>query len=159
MSEETEEGIAFARSDVSSTSYHSNSSAESPTLNNAPDLDIETPDYSQFKHFQYDDDDFYSSARGQEVRSAGYYQEYPAEEHICMMNGYLKRMPTVESMGSHELCSLRSIGASSVNANLTVQAELLVGMFGKTNPSEIGELSKPGDTVKLVGTLRAVGRL
>ena len=41
-----------------------------------------------------------------------------------MMNGYLKRMPTIESMGSHELCSLRSIGASSVNANLTVQAEL-----------------------------------
>ena len=182
---ETEEGVAFARSDVSSTSYHSNGSAESPTLNDAPDLDIETPDHPQFKHSQYDDDDddddFYSSAPGQEVRSAGYHQEYP-EEHIRMMNGYLERMPTIESMGSHELCSLMSIGAPSVNTNheqnehrpstrntiiswngsdisasdrrrsLTAQAELLVGMFGKTNPSEIGELSKPGNTVKLVGT-------
>ena len=178
---ETEEGIAFARSDVASTSYHSNSSAESPTLNDAPDLDIETSYHSQFKHSQYnddDDDDFYS-ASGQEGRSAGY-QEYPAEEHIRMMNGYLKRMPTIESMGSHELGSLRSVGAS-LNTNhernehrsstrntiiswngtefsgsdprrsLTAQAELLVGMFGKTNPSETGELSKPGDTVKLVG--------
>lgn len=177
---ETEEGIAFAHSDISSSSYHSNGSAESPTSNGAPDLDETQYHPRSFHSHGDDDDDFYTSTPGQEVHAADYQQAYPVEEQIRMMNGYLNRMPTIESMGSRELCS---IGASSFSTShernghrpptrntivswngtdisgsdprrrsLTARAELLVGISGKTNPSEIGELSKVDNMVRLVGT-------
>ncbi|TFK36062.1 hypothetical protein BDQ12DRAFT_687244 [Crucibulum laeve] len=42
-------------------------------------------------------------------------QPYPPELEVRMVNGYLRRMPTIESMGSREVGS--SIGASSAYSN------------------------------------------
>ena len=178
VSRETDEGLAYAR--ASYTSCQSQSSVDSPT---SPDMDVETLHGSQYDPYQDADDDFYASTLRHETQHADDYQpqNHPAEEqHVRVMNGYIKRMPTIESMGSREL--LGSLVASSLNMNhdrnvprpptrnsvpswngtdvsgsgdvrrrsLTAQAELLVGMFEKNNLSEIGELMKPGETIKLV---------
>jgi hypothetical protein len=48
-------------------------------------------------------------------------REIPTEEHIAMLGGVIKRMPTIESVGSRELSSLRS--------------NTLVGGYGIGSPS------------------------
>ena len=182
VSRETDEGVAYAR--ASYTSCQSQDSADSPT---SPDMDVETlhsPQYDPYRHYEGedDDDDFYASTLRHETHHSDDHQQqnYPAEEkHVRVMNGYIKRMPTIESMGSRELFgSLGSAGASHHDRNgprpptrntvvswngtdvsgsgdlrrrsLSAQAELLVGISEKNNLSELGELVKPGETIKLV---------
>ncbi|KIM39846.1 hypothetical protein M413DRAFT_446765 [Hebeloma cylindrosporum] len=175
ITRETEEGLAFARSDDTSSSQDT---AGSSLRRDSPNSDQEDP------HHQYnyhdDEDDFYAAR----VLSEGdYHQPYPADEHVRMMNAYVRRMPTIESMGSREMKS--SLGASSLNTNrdrnrpptrntllswagsdfsegeprsrpnsLSAQAELLANMFGKSHASEIGELLQR-ETVRMVDSQSA----
>ena len=172
ITRETEEGMAFARSDDSSCSDRAMEFApgnESPELGSEYRSDHNKEDYDN-------EDGFYTSSGTLIHDSYDQYQQYPADEEIRMLNGFITRMPTIESMGSHEVRS--SMGASSANRDrerigkkptrntlgswvgtefsgtsetqsgtnsLTAQAEVLAGMYHST---EIGELIKRGgDTV------------
>jgi len=176
ITRETEEALAFARSDDASSSQDT---AGSSSRRDSPNSDQEDP------HHQYnyhdDEDDFYAAR----ALSEGDYNHrpYPADEQVRMMNAYVRRMPTIESMGSREMRS--SVGASSLNTNLdrnrpptrntlvswagsdlsegeprsrpnslSAQAELLANMFGKPHSSEIGELLQR-ETVRMVDSQSA----
>ncbi|KAF9048666.1 hypothetical protein BJ165DRAFT_1592738 [Panaeolus papilionaceus] len=172
ITRETEEGLAFARSDGGSSG--------SPRSQELPEIDVEYAHVEE--HHEYEEEDDFYSASPSHAPNGDYHQAYPAEEHIRMMNGYIRRMPTIESVGSKELRN--SIDASSFNTHrererpnsrpptrntlaswngsdfsgdhrspsnsLSAQAELLAGMFGKDNASEIGELMRKGDTIRMV---------
>ncbi|KAF8150002.1 hypothetical protein B0H34DRAFT_732058 [Crassisporium funariophilum] len=115
ITRETEEGLAFARSDDASSSHYSIESPH-PQPTALPELDVETARDRDNEHYSYDDDDdFYAAPNPPFARESSYqYQQaYPEDEHIRMMNGYIRRMPTIESMGSHELRG--SVAASSLN--------------------------------------------
>lgn len=176
---ETEQGLRFARSDGSlSQNALGTSSKESQ------DIVIDVEDGHQHYHYANvdEEDDFYSNAGAHTVQPYDYEQNYPADEHVRMMNAYIRRMPTIESVGSRELQS--TIGAASFSerdraavsrpptrntvaswtgasdisgseprsrpTSLSAQAELLAGMFGRINASEVGELTRRGDTVRIV---------
>lgn len=170
ITRETEEGIAFARSDNSGSSHHT---AESPPSNGSPELATEA--YRSDHQEDYDhEDDFYGSPATQ-IHVYEQQRQYPVDEEIRMLNSFIRRMPTIESMGSHELQS--SMGASSTNRDrerigvsptrntlvswagtdlsgtssrrnsLTAQAEVLAGIHHST---EIGELIRRGDTIRKV---------
>jgi len=175
IARETEEGLAFARSEDTSSS--SKNTVGSSSRGDSPNLEPEDP------HHQYnyhdDEDDFYAASPARALSEGDYRQPYPADEHVLMMNAYVKRMPTIESMGSREMRS--SLGAPSLNTNrdrnrpptrntlrswagsdfsegetrsrpnsLTAQAELLAGMFSKSHTSEIGELLQRGEAFRTV---------
>ena len=167
ITRETEEGMAFARSDDSSSSDRA--------LDFLPSNESPEPVYRSDHQEDYDNEDgFYTSSGTLTHDSYEQYQQYPADEEIRMLNGFITRMPTIESMGSHEVRS--SMGASSANRDrdrigkkptrntlgswvgtefsgtsetqsgtnsLTAQAEVLAGMYHST--TEIGELIKRGD--------------
>ena len=173
ITRETEEGMAFACSDDSGSFDRAPDSLPS---NESPELGSEAEAAYRSDHQEdYDNEDgFYSSSATLTHDSYEQYQQYPADEEIRMLNGFITRMPTIESMGSHEVRS--SLGASSANRDrermreptrntlgswvgsefsgasetqsgansLTAQAEVLAGMHHST---EIGELIKRGDTV------------
>ena len=178
---ETEEGLRFARSDDASSHQTSGSSSRK----DSPNMDIE--DGHQEYHYAggddgEDGDDFYANTAAHTVQPYDYEQNYPADEHVRMMNAYVRRMPTIESMGSREMQS--TIGAASWAdrgassrpptrntlagswagsseflgseprsrpTSMSAQAELLAGMFGRANATELGELMRRGDTVRMVG--------
>lgn len=180
---ETEEGLRFARSDDASSHQTSGSSSRK----DSPDMTIE--DGHRDYHYtggndDEDGDDFYANAAAHTVQPYDYEQNYPADEHVRMMNAYVRRMPTIESMGSREMQSTigaaswaeRDRGASSRPptrntlagswagssellgseprsrpTSMSAQAELLAGMFGRANASELGELMRRGDSVRMVG--------
>ncbi|KAF8910657.1 hypothetical protein CPB84DRAFT_1764285 [Gymnopilus junonius] len=190
LTRETEEAIAFARSDGSRSSGHTSNSPSPVSLNEPMDIDMEHGHDHQ-EIYDNEDDDFYASSPLHNLSSNDYHGPHMAEEHIRMLNGYVRRMPTIESMGSREWRS--SIGTSSQNTNrdkekpfsssrpptrnarlswtetefsgssdahsrsnsLTAQAELIVGMFGKANASEVGELMRRGETIRMVDGLSA----
>lgn len=184
VTRETEEGLAFARSETSSS--HSTARSRSPRHDN---------EYIGYTENHYDnggtEDDFYGTANAQirplDTRDYSEQQAYPEDEHVRMMNGYVKRMPTIESMGSKELGD--SLGGGSRASgqwrpptrntmwsfpgaaseagseprtrpnsfSLQAQADsLMVGMFGRANASEIGELMRSGDTIRMVGGVAAI---
>ena len=192
ITRETEDGLAFAQSDSASSTHQI---PDSPPTNSSPELDIESASQEQehydeedddqppHHHYDYDDDDdFYSPSQARAVSTGGYQPAYPEDERIHMLNGIVRRMPTIESMGSREMRS--SLGASITNTNrdrrpptrnarlswtssefssnmseprsrpnsLSAQAELLAGMFNKNHASEVGELAKRGETVRMVGS-------
>jgi len=176
ITQETDDAVAYARASVVSTSCSSQDSAESPTLiESCQGLD-ERPRFPEYNHIlNYDDqeDDFYGPLLAEGHSDSGYPQPYPADEEIRMMNGYIKRMPTIESMGSRELVgsmgtnherngprpSTRNTmlswngtdmsGSDIRRRSLTAQAELL---YGRNGASEVGELVKQGVSVKMVGS-------
>ena len=175
ITRETEEGMAFACSDDSGSFDRALDFLPS---NESPELGSEAEAACHSDHQDHDNEDgFYSSSATLTHDSYEQYQQYPADEEIRMLNGFITRMPTIESMGSHEVRS--SLGASSANrdrermreptrntlgswvgsefsgaseprsgaSSLTAQAEILAGMHHST---EIGELIKRGDTVRKV---------
>ncbi|KAF8968122.1 hypothetical protein BDZ97DRAFT_1916343 [Flammula alnicola] len=180
ITRETEEGLAFARSDGSS----SHNTADSASRKESPELDVEDGHHQYNCANDNEEDDFYSASPGRTLEANDYRQIYPTDEHVRMMNAYVRRMPTIESMGSREMRS--SLGASSFNTNrdrertgasrpptrntllswsdtdfsgseprsrpnsLSAQAELLAGVFGRANATEVGELMRKGDTVRMV---------
>lgn len=180
---DAEEAVQSARSEGSA----SHKSGSSPSRKEGPDPDVEDEDRPyHYANGNDDDDDFYSNAAVHTVDVHDYDQTYPADEHVRMMNAYIRRMPTIESMGSRERQTsfisssaggdhdrtgtasrpptrntLASWGGSfelsgseprSRPNSLSAQAELLAGMFGRINTTEIGELMlRGGDTVRMVG--------
>ena len=175
ITQETDDAVAYARASVVSTSSNSEDTAESPTLNESCQALDEEPYSPGFSHiFSYDDqeDDFYGPPLA-DYSDSNYPQPYPADEQIRMMNGFIKRMPTIESMGSRELVgstgtnherngprsSTRNTmlswngtdmsGSDPRRRSLTAQAELL---YGRNGASEVGELVKQGMSIKMVGS-------
>ena len=175
ITRETEEGMAFARSDDSGSFDRA---ADFLPSNESPELGSEAAYRSDHQEDYDNEDGFYTSSTTLTNDSYEQYQQYPADEEIRMLNGFITRMPTIESMGSHEVRS--SIGASSATRDrerigrqpthntlgswvgtefsgtsetrsgtnsLTAQAEVLAGMHHST---EIGELIKRGDTFRKV---------
>ena len=168
ITRETEEGMAFARSDDSGSSDRA---VDFLPSNESPELGTFRSDHQE----DYDNEDGFYTSSATLTHDSYEHQQYPADEEIRMLNGFVRRMPTIESMGSHEIRS--SIAASSANRDrerigrsptrntlgswvgtelsgtsepqsgtnsLTAQAEVLAGMHHST---EIGELIKKGDTV------------
>jgi hypothetical protein len=170
---EADEAVASARSEGSSSS----SRKEDPN----PDIEDGHQHYHYANGNDDDDDDFYSNAAAHTVDVHDYDQTYPADEHVRMLNSYVRRMPTIESMGSRErqtsfISSAAGAGTASRPPtrntlaswggsfelsgseprsrpnSLSAQAELLAGMFGRINTTEVGELMlRGGDTVRMVG--------
>jgi hypothetical protein len=174
ITRETEEGIAFARSDSSNSSHRA---VDTPP-NDSPELGAEAANRNDYQEGYDNEDGFYTSSATQTYDPYEKHQQYPAGVEIRILNGFIRRMPTIESMGSHELRS--SMGAQSTNwdcermgrpptrntfgswvstdlsstsephsgANsLTAQAEVLAGTHHST---EIGELISRGDTIRKV---------
>ncbi|KAF9529109.1 hypothetical protein CPB83DRAFT_853238 [Crepidotus variabilis] len=119
---ETEEALEIAQSEGAS-SPNSRDDAPSPTsLPPAYVPDFESPE----DEFFYDDQETYDQQRNHErnmfnlppVPAALGYNEfglpYPPDENVRILNGLIRRMPTIESMGSGEIGSL---GASSSRPN------------------------------------------
>ena len=117
---ETEEALELARSDDASSRHTLESP---PPINKDPnDTDLQPsaglPDdrHDDEGHGEdHDDDDIY---RTRPPSALGYNElgmPYPPDQQIRMLNGYIRRMPTIESMGSREMGS--SIAASSMYTN------------------------------------------
>ena len=108
ITRETEEGIAFAHSDDSGSSHV----VDTLPGNESPELGTEI--VYQDNQEDYDNEDgFYITSAPRTHGSYEQHQQYPAGEEIRMLNGFIRKLPTIESMGSHELQS--SMGASSTN--------------------------------------------
>lgn len=114
-----------------------------------------------------DDEDFYGSAQSQNTPTnispvVGYNEfglPYPADEQVAMLNGYVRRMPTIESMGSREMGS--SVAASSMlNRNSIAGSSLanrlsygsrpptrntLLSMLSNEFDGSLGSKGDPGD--------------
>lgn len=127
---EVETALDFARSD-GTPSMRSRHTVESPAGQDGSDDEMEeNPTYTQRRlnthdnerHERDDDtddeDDFYRGASNTlsvPLSTLGYNefgQPYPPDQDVPMMNGYIRRMPTIESMGSREMGS--SIAGSSL---------------------------------------------
>jgi hypothetical protein len=177
ITRETEEGMAFACSDDSGSSDRALDFLPSKE---SPELGSETAYHSDHREDYDNEDGFYTSSTTLTHDSYEQYQQYPADEEIRMLNGFITRMPTIESMGSHEVWS--SMGASSANrdrerigigrqptrntlgswvgtefsgTNETQSgANSLTAqaevLAGMHHSTEIGELIKRGDTVRKV---------
>ena len=178
ITRETEEGMAFACSDDSSSSF--DRALGSLPNNESPELGSEAAYRSDHQEDYDNEDGFYTSSGTLTHDSYEQYQQYPADEEIRMLNGFITRMPTIESMGSHEVRS--SLGASSANRDRErvgrepthntlgswVGSELSGAsaretqsgansltaqaevLAGMHHSTEIGELIKRGDTVRKV---------
>ena len=172
ITRETEEGMAFAHSDDSGSP---DLVLDSLPSNESPELDSEATYRSDHQEDYDDEDGFYTSSTTLTHDSYEQYQQYPADEEIRMLNGFITRMPTIESMGSHEVGS--SMGAASANRDrerigrqptrntlgswvgteLSGTSESQSGansltaqaevLAGMHHSTEIGELIKRGETV------------
>ncbi|KAF9477915.1 hypothetical protein BDN70DRAFT_77863 [Pholiota conissans] len=175
---ETEEAIRFARSD--STSSHVSGSSDE--RGGSPNHDLE--DGHQQSHYvnaNDDEDDFYSNPA---IRTVEVHNDpnYRADEHVCVMGGYyVRRMPTIASMGSRERPSLSSFNAGELAGTgssrpptrntlasaswgtdisgseprsrpNSLSAQAEVLAAGMFNTTEIGELMMRGETVRMVGS-------
>jgi len=136
ITRETEEGLAYARSvgsDSRTGSQRSRETAESKITDveegdekdeeedeGRPARSVTNPVLQNGYHrtaLQEDDDsddedEFY---RAPPVVEPATSTTYGADEHIRVMNGFIQRMPTIESMGSRELAgagSVRSAGTA-----------------------------------------------
>lgn len=117
ITQETEEALDIARSDGTTSPNESRSNAPSPE--ERPPLytpDPERPaglydNYESYDHQRSNDRNVFNLPP---VPPALGYNEfglpYPPDENVRFLNGLIRRMPTIESMGSNEIGSL---GASS----------------------------------------------
>lgn len=58
---------------------------------------------------------------------------YPPDEHIPMLNGFVRRMPTIESLGSYALSSVGG-GAGGNSSRAASRAGTLVSVSASTRP-------------------------
>lgn len=165
ITRETEEGIVFARSDGSGSSHRT---ADSPP-GESPEPGPEAAYRSNHQEDYDNEDGFYTHDPYEQ------HQQYPVGEEIRMLNGFIRRLSTIESMGSRE--PLSSIGVSSTNrdcerfgrpptrntlgswvgTDFSSTSEPLSGknsltaqaevLAGTYNSTEIGELISRGDVV------------
>ena len=76
-------------------------------------------------------------------------QPYPPEESVPMLNGFIRRMPTIESMGSRELASTNQ-GSSVYSAS--AKDRFWVTNSGSRSPTRVS-LSSPIDAPSRPGSL------
>lgn len=117
---ETEEALELARSEDTSSRHTLESPP--PNIKDPNDADLQPSaglpddrDDDEGHGEDYDNDDIY---RTRPPSALGYNElgmPYPPEQQIRMLNGYIRRMPTIESMGSREMGS--SIAGSSMYTN------------------------------------------
>ncbi|KAG6853842.1 hypothetical protein C0991_000836 [Blastosporella zonata] len=96
---------------------------------------------------------------------------YPADEHVPILNGYVRRMPTIESMGSREMGSLTSSVLShsdtmttSMRSSLPIsrpptRTNTLDGNFGSRPPSRTNSIAAGAEILLGVGKTNEVGEL
>lgn len=117
---ETEEAIESARSEDTSSRH----TLESPPPNNKDPNDAnlqpsaglpDDRDDDEGHGEHHDNDDIYQTRPPSALGYNEFGMPYPADQQIRMLNGYIRRMPTIESMGSREMGS--SIAASSLYTN------------------------------------------
>lgn len=117
---ETEEALELARSEETSSRH----TLESPPPNNKDpnDADLQPSaglpddrDDDEGHGEDHDNDDIYRTRPASALGYNEFGMPYPADQQIRMLNGYIRRMPTIESMGSREMGS--SIAASSLYTN------------------------------------------
>ncbi|KAF8154224.1 hypothetical protein B0H34DRAFT_720981 [Crassisporium funariophilum] len=124
ITQETDEGLELARS-PSPENIRETSPSHHRDLPPSYTEDNDEQDYDD----DDDDDDYHDQRHDNRnvfnlppVPPALGYNEfglpYPPDENVRMLNGYIRRMPTIESMGSGEVGS--SIGASSYRAGESV---------------------------------------
>ncbi|KXN92542.1 hypothetical protein AN958_05397 [Leucoagaricus sp. SymC.cos] len=116
ITRETDQAVASARSDTISDS----SSGSQPSINE-----------TTF--------DFYPPPIPPTIGYNEFGQPYPPEENIPILNGFIRRMPTIESMGSREIASTNR--GSSVYSGSIV--DRLAGTSNSRPPTRIS-LSPPG---------------
>lgn len=121
---EVETALDFARSDGTPSMRSRNTVESAAGQDDSDDETEENPTYTQRRlnandnEHDDDEDDFYrggSNALSVPLSSLGYNefgQPYPPDTDVPMMNGFIRRMPTIESMGSREMGS--SIAGSSL---------------------------------------------
>lgn len=115
ITRETDQAVAFARSDNSS-----DSSSSSQPLNDQTH-------------------EFYPPPIPPSIGYNEFGQPYPPEESVPMLNGFIRRMPTIESMGSREVAS--TARGSSVYSGSIV--DRLAGTSNSRPPTRIS-LCPPG---------------
>ncbi|KAF6749660.1 hypothetical protein DFP72DRAFT_970008 [Ephemerocybe angulata] len=114
---ETEAGLDFARSEESASKHTGDLSEEEEEVEDQLQYTrrrLDTDDQNANDGDEDDNDDFYGGAR-RVAPALGFNefgQPYPPDQDYPMMNGYVRRMPTIESMGSREIGS--SVGGSSI---------------------------------------------
>lgn len=69
-------------------------------------LDFARPEHSTPPVESDPEDEFYPPSLPPTVGYDEFGRPYPPDEHILILNGYIRRMPTIESMGSREIGSL-----------------------------------------------------
>ncbi len=116
ITRETDQAVSLARSDNSSDS----SAGSQPSMTDTP----------------YD---FYPPPIPPTVGFNEFGQPYPPEESVPMLNGFIRRMPTIESMGSREIASTNR-GSSMYSGSI---AERLAGSGNSRPPTRIS-LYPPG---------------
>ncbi|KAF9450515.1 hypothetical protein P691DRAFT_810202 [Macrolepiota fuliginosa MF-IS2] len=116
ITRETDQPVVFARSDDSSDS----SSCSRPSSNDQP----------------YD---FYPPPIPPSIGYNEFGQPYPPEESVLILNGFIRRMPTIESMGSREIASTNR-GSSVYSGSIM---DRLAGTSNSRPPTRIS-LSQPG---------------
>lgn len=126
ITREADQAVSLARSSNSSST--STSSSSSSSLGSGPSSSIETP---------YD---FYPPPIPPSVGFNEFGQPYPPEESVPMLNGFIRRMPTIESMGSREIASSTNRGSSMYSGSI---AERLAGTGNSRPPTRIS-LYPPG---------------
>lgn len=93
---------------------------------------------------------------------------YPPEEHVRMLNGYIRRMPTIESMGSREIGSMTSSMYSagdhervgSLSRPPTRATALSVSEYTASNPpSRTNSLTAGAEIIAAMGKTSEVGEL
>ncbi|TEB33904.1 hypothetical protein FA13DRAFT_118995 [Coprinellus micaceus] len=123
--EETEENPSYTQRRFNNNGSSSNGHTDDNDSHDRHDRVVDSDDDEREGEVRYrddddeDEDDFYRGRRGSDplsvpLSSLGYNefgQPYPPDLDIPMMNGYIRRMPTIESMGSRELGS--SVAGSS----------------------------------------------
>lgn len=141
ITRETDQAVAFARSDNSSDS----SSSSQPSSNEQP----------------YD---FYPPPIPPSIGYNEFGQPYPPEESVPILNGFIRRMPTIESMGSREVSSTNrgsSVYSGSVidrfagTGNSRPPTRISFSPPGSEAPSRANSLSKRASD--MIGSLNGTG--
>ncbi|KAG6810349.1 hypothetical protein H0H92_012242 [Tricholoma furcatifolium] len=95
---------------------------------------------------------------------------YPPDIHIPMLNGYVRRMPTIESMGSREMGSLTSsiyshdTRTTSLRSSLPIsrpptRATNLDTTFGSRPPSSTNSITAGAEILLAAGRTNEMGEL
>ncbi|KAG6833413.1 hypothetical protein H0H87_007398 [Tephrocybe sp. NHM501043] len=116
--------------------------------------------------------DFYLSRIPPTIGYDEFGRPYPADEHVPILNGYVRRMPTIESMGSRELGSMApsvlshsdTAMTASIRSSLPIsrpptRANTLESHFGSRPSSRTNSIAAGAELLLGVGKTSEVGEL